>query len=70
MRRVRTLEGLKITELAELAEVSSKTIQALEYRSRRVALETKHKILNALNRRSTRRREYIFKDVFPNEEEI
>ena len=64
------MEGLKITELAELSDVSAKTIQVLEYRTRPVSSETKHKIINGLNSRSSRQHEYTFKTVFPHDPEF
>jgi transcriptional regulator with XRE-family HTH domain len=70
LRRIRKVEGLKITELAALAGVSTKTIQVLEYRTRGVSSETKHKIVNGLNARPNRQREYGFKHVFPNDPEF
>ena len=70
LRRIRKLEGLKITELCDIAGVSTKTIQVLEYRTRPVSAETKHKILNTLNGRELRRREYGWKDLFPNDPEF
>ena len=70
LRRIRTLEGLKITELAGLAGVSTKTIQALEYRTRPVAPETKNKIVNGLNRRPNRGKPYDFKDLFPKDHQL
>jgi len=70
LRRVRQLEGLKITELADLADVSTKTVQSLEYRTRPVAPETKYKIVNGLNQRPKRRQDYAFEDIFPNDPKV
>jgi len=58
-----------MTELAGLAGVSAKTVQALEYRSRAVSVELKYKIVNALNARPIRRQAYKFADLFPSDRE-
>lgn len=70
LRMIRTTEGLKITELAELADVSTKTIAGLEYRNRNTSPEMKHRVVNGLNRHPRRKQEYTFKNVFPNDLEV
>jgi transcriptional regulator with XRE-family HTH domain len=70
LREIRTSEGLKITELSALARVSTKTIAGVEYRSRSVSLEMKHKIVNGLNHNAERQKEYSFSDVFPNDQPL
>jgi len=67
LHKFRTAAGLKITELAALADVSTKTINALEYRNRSVSTEMKYRVLNGLNRNPKRNRELSFAEVFPND---
>lgn len=64
LRRIRTTEGLKITELSRLSNVNEKTIREIE-KSRRESTEvTKRKILRALNENRHRKEEYSYDEVF------
>jgi transcriptional regulator with XRE-family HTH domain len=63
LRQVREREGLSRAELAQLSDLSERTIQRGENGANITNL-TKNRILNALNRRPERLREYEFDDLF------
>jgi DNA-binding XRE family transcriptional regulator len=70
VRTIRTSEGLKITELAKLADVSTQSLAGIESRRRNLSVELKHKIVNGLNKHPPRKRDYGFHDVFPHDSEV
>lgn len=72
LRRVREHEGLSRAELARLADVAERTLQRCESGQQVMGI-TKHKVLNALNRRDGLR-DYTLADLFesdgePNDQE-
>ena len=68
LRVIRSEEGLKITELAQLSDVSTKTITSIEYRNRNVSPEMKHRVVKGLNQNPRKVKQYKYSDVFPHEE--
>ena len=67
LQPIREAEGLNRTQLAILADVSTRTIARIERREGNVTEVMKHKILNALNRRENRLREDSYEDLYDNE---
>jgi transcriptional regulator with XRE-family HTH domain len=67
LRQIRESEGLKITDLAELANVSTRTITRIEYRNPNVTATMKNRVLIGLNVHPKRKREYTLQDMFPTE---
>jgi predicted transcriptional regulator len=65
LREIRRMEGLRVTELALLAKVSTKSIERVEERKRRVSPITKSKIIKGLNKNPEKLRDYKYRDVFP-----
>ncbi len=65
LKTIRVGAGLSIAELSRRARVSDKTIRQLERGSGNHKLETKHRIVNALNRYLASTKNYTFDDVFP-----
>jgi len=69
LQEIRITEGLAITALAALGDVNERTIRRIEGGSSKSATPvTKHKILNGLNRHLNRKKDYTFKDLFPNDD--
>ena len=66
LRQVRESEGLSRPELARAAGLSDKTLQRAE-NGNAVSGVTRHKIVNALNRRTERLQKYDVSDLFPDE---
>jgi DNA-binding XRE family transcriptional regulator len=64
LRQVREREGLSRPALSRLASVSEKTIQRAEAGDDVMSI-TKHKLVNALNRREERLQDYEVEEVFP-----
>lgn len=65
LRELRTVEGIKRSNLARESGLSDKTIMRVETGEQSTPV-TLHGILNALNSlRRKRGREYSFKEVFP-----
>jgi transcriptional regulator with XRE-family HTH domain len=67
LRRIREKEGLRVTELAALAKVSTKTIDRIEERKKPVSHITKSKVVKALNKNEDKLQLYKYVDVFPND---
>lgn len=64
LKSVRISEGLTITELSKLANISTKVISQTERFLRNPTLVTKHKILKGLNL-SSGNLKYSLEDIFP-----
>src|SRR6476469_3470718 len=58
LRKAREREGLTLVQLAREAEISEKTLRRAEKNGERVKDTTRYKIINALNRREHRLKEY------------
>ena len=68
LKKIRITLGLTITALANLAEVSTKTISQIEKLSREVTEVTKNKIIIGLNSALEPEEERLtYEDVFPGE---
>jgi len=65
LKSIREQEGLSITALSKLADVSTKVISETERSMREPRPEIKYKIINALNEKNGFEK-YSFKDIFPN----
>jgi len=65
LKRIREQEGLPISALSRLADVSEKTIRYLEKHDKDSRQLTKQKIVNGLNKNYSRTKEYTFEEVFP-----
>ena len=65
LKEVRLEEGLPKAELARLAGVSVNTIRNIEANDHHARLETKHKIVNGINRNPDKTRTYALEYVFP-----
>jgi DNA-binding XRE family transcriptional regulator len=65
LKRIRVSEGLTISNLSHLANVSSKVISQTERLLRDPTLVTKNKILKGLNSISGLDGKYTFEEVFP-----
>lgn len=65
LRKVRLAEGLSKAELARLAGISAQTITNIENSNHSARPETKHKIVNGLNRNPDKIKTYAVEDVFP-----
>lgn len=70
LKTVRTSEGMKVTELAKLSGLSAKSIYGLENLTRNISIELRYKILNGLNRNRSRTKDWTYKDIFPNDEDV
>ncbi len=64
LKKIRLHEGLLITELAGLSGVSGRTIKNLEQHKINSRRETKHKIVNGINRNPNRTREHTYEEIF------
>ena len=64
LREIRTLEGLKLTELSRLSGVSEKTIRDIEKGKYSSTQVTKQKILKGLNNNPSKRKLWNYKDLF------
>ncbi len=62
--RVRTSEGLKITELANFSGVSGKTISDLEKGNISSTEVTRRKIINGLNKNPNKNKIWLYEEVF------
>jgi len=67
LKKIRISEGVSISEFSRLSSVSPPTIRKIESKKINCTLITKNKIVNGLNRHPTKKKEYNFKDIFPNE---
>lgn len=66
LRKIRERdEGLFVTDLAKLADVSPKSIERLENGNRRVSPVIKSKIIKGLNANPKRLKDYKYREVFP-----
>lgn len=67
LREIREDEGLRVTELALLSGISTKTIERIEQGARKVSQITKSKVVKGLNLNPKKSRDYKYPDVFPND---
>ena len=67
LKRIRLGEGLTLTGLARLADLSDRTIREIEGGQRPGREVTLHQIVNALNGnpKRIRKHEYAFEEAFP-----
>lgn len=61
-------EGLSITELSRLSNVSTKVISQTEKGARNPTPLIKNKIVKGLNANAAKSKEYEFKNVFPDDD--
>jgi predicted transcriptional regulator len=66
LREFREAGGLFITQLAKLADVSTKSIERVEGR-KHVSVIIKQKIVNGLNKNPDKSARVRYRDVFPND---
>ena len=65
LRQIREKEGLRVTELAVLAKVSTKSIDRIEDSKKKVSPITKSKVVKGLNINPDKLQIYRYIDVFP-----
>lgn len=63
LKKIREHEGISISELSRLAEVSPPTIRKIETGGE-ATIVTKNKIVNGLNRSPKKTKSYTYKEVF------
>jgi transcriptional regulator with XRE-family HTH domain len=66
LRKTRVEQGLSITELSRLSDVSVTMIRDIETFSKEGSEKIKHRLVNGLNANPRRTREITFEEVFPN----
>jgi transcriptional regulator with XRE-family HTH domain len=64
LREIRTLEGLKLTELSRLCGVSERTIRDIEKGKYFSTQVTKQKILKGLNNYPLKSRQWSYEEIF------
>ncbi len=64
LKEIREKEGITRSRLAQIAEISDRTISRIERQKRHAKLLTMNKIIHALNEISAGK--YTLEDVFPN----
>lgn len=65
LKEVREHEGITISELSRLSDVSEKTIRDIEAKRANSTRVTKNKIVNGVNRNSRKTTTYTIEAIFP-----
>lgn len=66
LKEIRTKEGLSLTELSRLSNISTTTLRHIENHKKTTTPVTKNKIVNGLNTNPNRTKIYTYEEIFPN----